>query len=200
MATRQRRASKYYLNAEGERSTTSIADWSGLGFDIFDPDGKRDKEDKPIVVDTVTLDRAKFPDAVIAMAAGHGILQKIGDEYSSAKSAEMDIVEVINTMAERLQSGEWNTPRGAGSGPRPSMVMEAVKRALVQAGEPEDKAATIAAAATDSDEKRKAALADAGIKAIFETVKLEKQKERAQAAAKAAKESGDGGFLAGLTG
>jgi hypothetical protein len=52
-------------------------------------------------------------DALLMQFAGHGLLQKVGDEAAGADSIE-DVVMAIDKVLERLSKGEWGTTRAPG--------------------------------------------------------------------------------------
>lgn len=56
----------------------------------------------------------------------HGINQKLGDEYAG-ESDVMDAVILVGDMWEQLKSGTWST-KGAGTGPRPTLLARAMVR------------------------------------------------------------------------
>jgi len=129
-----------------------------------------------------------FPQNVLDACAWHGLSQKLGDSYASAKTPE-DAVESFETLYERLTGGEWVKAR-EGGGPRPSMVVDAIVAALVDAGEEVDdtrRAGIVEKVKTK--EGRAAALANPAIKAQYEAVRAEAAKAKAKAAKDAAKTS-----------
>lgn len=84
---------------------------------------------------TRTVLVADLPAAIVEYAACHGLLQKIGDEWSGAKDAAgqpasiEDIVLIADEIIGRLKSGDWNTQRAGGdSMAGASVVIQALVR------------------------------------------------------------------------
>lgn len=74
--------------------------------------------------------------SVLLLAAGHGLVQKLGDEAAGAKS-EDDAIEAVSSLATRLERGEWYAPSEGGSGFSGSGT---VVRALMEhTGQPQEK-------------------------------------------------------------
>lgn len=63
--------------------------------------------------DTVSLKASEMPAETQLKAKGHGMSQKLGDEYADQKKVE-DMVLAAESMAERLRKGEWSVARAAG--------------------------------------------------------------------------------------
>ena len=188
MATRASITNKFYLDAAGERTNSPTDAVAQLGFEFYT--GEKDADGKNIVGTTTMIDLSSFSENVCRQAMAHGFAQKIGDEYAG-KGDQAE--EIVDTMVERLQGGEWNTPRGAGSGPRPSMVFDAVIAVLTANGvdiTDELRAEVLASLATDG--ARKSALEDASVRAEYEGLRAKAAADRAKAAADAAKKATDG--------
>lgn len=127
-----------------------------------------------------------LPDNVRDAAAWHGISQKLGDSYASAKGDADEAVESFETLIERLKEGEWVKAREGGA--RPSLVRDAVAALLVAKGEEVDEARLKAIAEKiKGKENREAALANPAIKAEYEKLKAKAAADRAKKAAEAAK-------------
>lgn len=68
-------------------------------------------------------------EALVRQFAGHGASQKLGDETAGEKDVE-DAILAVDALIERLNRGEWNVTRAAGSGMSGTSVL---LRALVEA-------------------------------------------------------------------
>lgn len=62
---------------------------------------------------TVSLSSNEVSDETKQMSMGHGMSQKIGDEYSGEKDPE-DMFLAAEDMVKRLKAGEWTVPRQTG--------------------------------------------------------------------------------------
>jgi hypothetical protein len=65
--------------------------------------------------ETRSVNTAELSEETCLVALGHGLSQKVGDEYSGVKEVE-DMVIAAEDMIERLTKGEWSVPRQAGDG------------------------------------------------------------------------------------
>jgi len=183
MATRKAISNKFYVDGTGERSNSPTAESVTVGFEFYT--GEKDKDEKNIVGSTVLLDTSKLSDGTRIQAMCHGLAQKIGDEWSG-KGADAE--EICGTMIERIMGGEWNMPSGAGSGPRPSMVLDAVLAVLFAKGAKDSEGLRAAVSAKLAvDGARKGALLDPAINAEFLRLKAESAAKRAKEAAAKAK-------------
>lgn len=64
---------------------------------------------------TVALTTGQLAESVILQAIGHGLSQKIGDEYSGEKDVD-DMALAAEDMVKRLLDGDWSKAREAGDG------------------------------------------------------------------------------------
>ena len=105
-------------------------------------------------------------DSLFAQAAGHGLIQKGGDEAAGDETVE-DMVIHVEAILERLAKGEWGAERGTGDGfSGASVVIRAIMEAKAQ----------IAAEQGKSEEEVAAISRDqASVKAYIEKA-LEKDK------------------------
>ena len=78
---------------------------------------------------TLTLMLSDLPEATRVYAACHGLLQKVGDEWSGTKEVD-DMILEGEGIIERLKNGDWKTEREAGDSMAGASV---VIRALVEA-------------------------------------------------------------------
>lgn len=95
-------------------------------------------------VRTLTLSPS---DALYAQAAGHGIVQKGGDEAAGDETVE-DMVLHVEAILQRLASGEWGAERSAGDGFSGASVviraiMEAKREMALENGKSEEEADAI---------------------------------------------------------
>ena len=75
---------------------------------------------------SVSVNSAQLAEGILLQAIGHGLSQKVGDEYSGEKDVD-DMVLAAEEMVKRLTSGEWGATRAAGDGfPRASGVIRAL--------------------------------------------------------------------------
>lgn len=65
---------------------------------------------------------------LLLQAAGHGLVQKLGDEAASEKDVD-DAYLAISDLAERLARGEWGVQREAGGFSGASVVLQAILEA-----------------------------------------------------------------------
>lgn len=64
---------------------------------------------------TVSVVSSALSEDILLQAIGHGLSQKIGDEYSGEKDVD-DMVLAAEEMVKRLASGDWAAARQAGDG------------------------------------------------------------------------------------
>lgn len=64
---------------------------------------------------SVSVNSAQLAESILLQAIGHGLSQKVGDEYSGEKDVD-DMVLAAEEMVKRLTSGEWGATRAAGDG------------------------------------------------------------------------------------
>jgi hypothetical protein len=78
---------------------------------------------------TVKVTSGELDEATLLMAMGHGLSQKVGDEYSGEKEVD-DMYLAADDMVQRLKKGEWTAPRAAGDGfSGASIVIKAIVEA-----------------------------------------------------------------------
>lgn len=65
---------------------------------------------------------------LLLQAAGHGLVQKLGDEAASEKDVD-DAYLAISDLADRLAKGEWGVQREAGGFSGASVVLQAILEA-----------------------------------------------------------------------
>lgn len=169
-------------------ANASIADGKGA-----EQVRKRINDDAGVVMfhwphtdEVVTVAIADIPEKLHSRLALHGLSQKIGDAYAKSKGTELSAKrELADTIVDQLLAGDWSTARGSGDGAQPSMVMQAVIDVLTAAEKEFDAAKVKDMASTPQG--RKNILANPAFAARYEELKLERQRERAEAAkAKAA--------------
>lgn len=79
--------------------------------------------------ETRSLLLSELSPGLLAYAAGHGVSQKAGDEYSGVKEID-DIVLAVDEIFTRLRAGEWGVARGASdSTAGASIVIKAIMEA-----------------------------------------------------------------------
>lgn len=141
---------------------------------------------------------ANYPDPIKTALIWHGLSQKMGDTWAGAKG-DIDVaIENADSMDEQLRNGTW-TERAEGVGPQPTLVAEAVWRALVASstdggkttpdGRPLDDARKATTIELCKDKAtREGALKDDKIAAEYEAIKAERAAARAKDAADKAKD------------
>jgi hypothetical protein len=130
-----------------------------------------------------------FPVDIQARLAYHGLSQKIGDSWAGVKGDVSLALENAGTMIEHLMAGTW-TEKATGLGPRPSLVADAVRRALEGAGqEVNEKRYAEIREKVKIKAEAKAALNNPTIKAAYDAIKAERAIERADKSANTAKGS-----------
>lgn len=194
MATRDAVLRKSYGYEDGSTSRSAKPSWTTLTFEIID--GK-DKDDKAIVVNAVTLNRADMSDDVLACAMGHGFSQKIGDEVAgwpkkaekAGEPATRDFVaSLITDMIDNLKSGVWvEEGEGGGSG-NVTILHEGIVAAFAKTGTEltdEQKQGFMKALQDKAERDRIKAMPE--VAAEVARILAERAANRAKEAAKAAK-------------
>lgn len=111
-----------------------------------------------------------FPEDVQKHFALHGISQKLGDSYSSAKGDVAVAQTAFAATLEQLRNGEWRAARGEGeSRPRSTELAAAIARIK---GQPLEEVVANLASATD--EQKKALRANERVKATIAVIRAEK--------------------------
>jgi len=142
---------------------------------------------------TIAVDVTKFPTNIQTAFMWHGMSQKLGDAYAGSPDESIsDKIEKFETLLERLMDGEWTKGREGASGPRTSLIFEAVVNVLTAKGdEPDDdRKAEIREKLKDND-TRKRTLANAAYKAEYDKLQADRAAERAKASAAKAKAADD---------
>lgn len=145
---------------------------------VVDFPGKRKVLKTSEVVDgrvVVTLDfrngatrKFTLPDALLLKFAAHGAEQKLGDETAGIDDVD-DQVLAIESLIDRLNAGEWNSRREAGSGAGSSVLAKALVLATGKSAE------EIRAFLATKDQKQKIALrSNAKIKPFVDQIEAEK--------------------------
>lgn len=143
--------------------------------------------------ETATLTIANLDPDVARRATCHGLKQKLADAAAGAKGDVAESKDSIMAVFERLQAGDWSREREA-AGPRPTLVAEAVVRALTKMGKTFDEAAVRAMfTGKESAQNRADIVKDKAV--AIELAALKAEREQARIAAMA-----DGGLLASIAG
>lgn len=104
----------------------------------------------------------------------HGMSQKFGDAYSSAKGVVGEALAMFQTTKSQLLQGDWKASRGEGdSKPRTTELAEALAR--IKALPVEEVAKTLAAA---SEELKKTLRSNDRVKAVIAVIRAEKAQDR----------------------
>lgn len=193
--TRNAISRKSYVYDDGTTSRSAKPGWAALRFEVFNG---RDGEDKPIVVDTIDLGRADFGADILACAAGHGLMQKIGDELAGFdKKAEKAgapadhtfVSSLINDAADNLKSGVWvEEGEGSGGGGNVTILLEALVAAFAESNvvvSDEQKAGLMKKLADKAERDR--IKAEPTVAKHIAMITAARAAERAKAAQKAAK-------------
>ena len=140
------------------------------------------KGDVEVVSEAIVVDLSALPSAMRSQAMAHGIAQKLGD--ATAKDAETiaagyspeDAIADMQAMYDRVQDGDWTTKRESSGGATGGMLLEAIVKLKVAAGETVDNDARQAIRAKLRDKDvRAGALANEEIAAEYERVRAERQ-------------------------
>lgn len=84
---------------------------------------------------TRSLMFSEVPELTLWYAAGHGISQKAGDEYSGVKEVE-DMVLSVEDIFTRLRAGDWAAAREAGDSTAGASIV--IKALMEATGKPVD--------------------------------------------------------------
>lgn len=197
-------ATKAFVNSDGDTSRSATPDSVGVLFSfsngvtiLVQPHGV------PEPAKYEADERFVFHETLTPCATVHGISQKCGDAYASAKKEGGDdpvswAIDRLTELAERAAEGTWVERAGA-AGPRTSLIAEAIVRAATEEGiEYTLEQAKELLETMEPDERRKLATKDGPTPAVYAAY-CELQLERQQARLKQAKEKATaGGGLAGI--
>ena len=168
---REKICTKVYINVDGSEAVHASPEAASLEF--------RFESGETIVVELGTI-----AENCVRAATWHGLSQKLGDTYAGKDAS--DAAEEVQTLLERLQSGDWVKAR-EGAGPRPTLVSAAIVAALEAEGQTVDQAREKAIHEKVNDPaSRKSALANKKISAHYERIKAELAQEKAAKAETAA--------------
>lgn len=141
---------KSYVMADGSVRKSAHPEWQSIRFELF---GTERKDDKPVVVKTVDYSRDTFSEAILACAAGHGLMQKLGDDMAGlAASAVEDgftpddkngyseyVAERLQNMVDNFANGVWvEEGEGSSGAGNVTILLEAICRAFAAKGNPLD--------------------------------------------------------------
>lgn len=116
-----------------------------------------------------------------------GFNEKLHNAFASAKGNVAEAIEMYMTVRENLENGIWATKR-EGSGPRISLLLQAVERALTDAGQVvDDVRRGKIAEKLRTEEGRDVAMKDPQVQKHYADIKAERAKAAAAEAAKNAK-------------
>ena len=113
-----------------------------------------------------------LPGEIVTQLALHGLSQKLGDSYASAKGDVSAAFEAASKVMEQLKSGVWKAGREGGDGEGAGRVTELAQAVARFKNVEVEKA--IAALAALPKEKLKEFRAVPAIKAIIAQIRLEK--------------------------
>jgi hypothetical protein len=183
MAERSKKATIEYRDNAGGKSKRVDPAFPIVAF-VFDGAG------------TATFDTREVTDEIRSIAAIRGMTEKVRDTFAGSESAA-DAAEEAASMIEVLLAGDWYTER-ASAGPRPTVVAEAVLRAVRESGKtvtPEFEA-TVRSMFTGkgTEQARKDAMEDPAIYKHVVAIRAEREAERLAEMQAAGKPS----ILAGL--
>ena len=141
--------------------------------------------------ETLAVNINELSEKTVNQLVCHGISQKIGDSYAGADSVE-DAHKSANEMSVRLAAGEWKTVRSGGAAKTPTLLVEAMMRALNRSHEDvvellEDKS-TEDRSALQNHQQIKPFILE--VKIELEQAKLAKAQEAAAATAAEGEEPG----------
>lgn len=126
--------------------------------------------------DSLEVNVGDLSEEIRSAALCHGLVQKLGDA-AAGKSGD-DAREAVMSVYERLIAGDWTKGKDV-SGPRPSMVADAVMAHLTATNTPFEKEAILSKyTGKGTEDNRKRALGNAGVKYQYEKIKLDRQTAR----------------------
>lgn len=125
----------------------------------------------PTIFDALTLTQRKV--------FGHGWHQKVGDKWNTTKGdADEKMAEAI-TVNERIVLADEFTLQREAAGPRPTLVADAIMRALTEAGKAFDRDAMVTKyAGKDSKPARDKALSNDRVKFHYKAIQEEREAAR----------------------
>lgn len=116
-----------------------------------------------------------------------GFNEKLHNAFASAKGNVQDAIEMYLTVKENLENGLWSTKR-EGSGPRISILAQAVEAALIEAGQEVDDTRKLKIMdRLRTEEGRDVAKNDAVVNKHYDRIRLEAMQAKAKESAAAAK-------------
>lgn len=122
----------------------------------------------------LTLGLEEVPSDLHKRLALHGIIQKVGDSYASAKGNFNVAIEAAKSVIDQLKAGEWE---GGGDEARPRLAELASAIAALRNAPLEKVTAAVEAA---TDEQRKAWRSNAQVKAKIAQQRAEKAAKNAE--------------------
>lgn len=180
--TTKRKVSKYtYLDSDGNESRFPDESTVQMRQDWYDKDGKD-------IVETRVFDPTKYPTNIqhcFLFYAAKLVNQRAQADHKDAAEA----VEKVDARNDRFMEGEWVKERDS-VGPSNTVLVEAIIALLTAQGQPPTDA-KVAEIREDVKSKayRAGAMANIGVKAEYENIKLAHVKARAKTATKAAKDA-----------
>lgn len=199
MATRTSRLRKMYEYDDGRTGRSAKPGWKALIFEVL---AAKTGDEYP-VAETIRIERDTLPADMWDCGSGHGVMQKVGDEISGiARQLSKDgvaedtklgyapqVAESIRDAVANLQAGVWvEEGEGSSGAGNVTILIEAIGRVYTEAGHEltPDVLQSIRTKAKDAD-YRKGARARTDVAKHVRDIELERAKERAKAAAQAAK-------------
>lgn len=135
---------------------------------------KRAVEFTFVGMEPVEIPLSAFSDEVQLHFALHGISQKLGDSYASAKGDVTAAFKSFNDVVTQLKSGDWRSSAGEGeSKPRTTELAEALAR--IKGVALEDVQAALSAA---TDEEKKTLRSNERVKTVIAVIRAEKQQAK----------------------
>jgi len=127
---------------------------------------------------TVSVSLDDLSEEIVRDLALHGLSQKVGDSYASAKGDYGFALTAATKVIDQLKAGEWKAARGTGeSKPRIGELAQAVAR-IKKITETE----ALALIEKLSEEDKKAVRNHPGIKLAIQQIRTEKAQKAADAA------------------
>jgi len=138
---------KWYEHQDGNRSRSAKPGWTALVFECVAP--TKTEDGKFITVEEIRFPREEFPADILDCAAGHGLMQKYGDDLAGlADKADKDNAEFdakrgyadyirdrLSDMHADAKNGIWvEEGEGSSGGGNVTMLMEAILRTFAAAG------------------------------------------------------------------
>ena len=166
---RQAKATKWYVDADGNKKRSAFSDYDHLLFEFANGETREYKPED-------------FPQEIRVCAEAHGYMAKFGDAYSGAKSVQEALDKHDDCVAQVLE-GDWVTAAEEGGAPRKTQLVEAYIAAKAKRGVEITEADAIETVKGWDSDKRKEIAEIPEIALELAEIRLRQARERAEKAA-----------------